>query len=429
MTSTLSPENTLSETDRGDDMRRRLRYQASYAAIVSLSLLDGTGSYIEVYCEHHEDVLVKKSDGKFIGIQVKTRAIGQNPFKADEDQIIHALRKFIELEILFQGYFSRFVIATNSGFWEGQRNGKNLPHLLESAKSVCDASSTPIGILKTYIKKLCGNRRNNAINGLPNDEVTRMSLISSVLCKTELQTDLPRFDDISLNLANQISSLPEADGRRWNELLNAANDLVDKMFRASSLDHNSAARHYIALGENPAQDIVRVTISNKRITAEIVRKIIQDALTTHVLLQNRNRVTLSELPQGMRRMELKMAAGGISVRNIDLMKDYKYSAELLLNEWIYRYGSHKAEEIYGHLSIIARTEHQEAYDSATTTEEIFGQRLLDGIRERLRNRHSRERNRLFGCDYEHLLGLIGILTEDCKVWWSEEFQIPNEAAQ
>ena len=68
-----SPEDLLARGDPGDETANRYRFQWTWAAVVCCMLLDGTEDVQEVFCEHHEDVLLKHRDGSFTGHQVKTR--------------------------------------------------------------------------------------------------------------------------------------------------------------------------------------------------------------------------------------------------------------------------------------------------------------------------------------------------------------------
>lgn len=68
-----SPEWVVDQDDPGDETARRFSYQWAYTAILACGLLDTDGQVLELYCEHHEDVLVKRRDGQFHAIQVKTR--------------------------------------------------------------------------------------------------------------------------------------------------------------------------------------------------------------------------------------------------------------------------------------------------------------------------------------------------------------------
>ena len=54
----ITPETILSNGDPGDDMQRRLRYQAIYAASLALSLVAADSEFDCLFCEHHEDILM-----------------------------------------------------------------------------------------------------------------------------------------------------------------------------------------------------------------------------------------------------------------------------------------------------------------------------------------------------------------------------------
>src|SRR5690606_9643666 len=93
-----APDTTLATDDPGDDTARRYRYQWTYAAIVCCILLDETWDVAEVYCEYHENILIKYTDGTFAGLQVKTRAGDQGPWKTADDAVKHSCTRFAKLE-------------------------------------------------------------------------------------------------------------------------------------------------------------------------------------------------------------------------------------------------------------------------------------------------------------------------------------------
>lgn len=127
-------------------------------------------------------------------------------------------------------------------------------------------------------------------------------------------------------------------------------------------------------------------------------------------------------------LEMKMAAGNLSIGNIGLAKDQKASTEYLLLQWLHRNGKTATDQRYQHLRTLVRSECQEAFDKTKTDEHAFGPAMLEEVRTRLRHRHQAEEASLFGCKYEHLLGMAGVLTEDCTLWWSEEFAMPKEGS-
>jgi hypothetical protein len=405
-----TPDTELDSRDPGDDVQRRFRYQSTYAAILSLSLLDEESEFEKLFCEHHEDILVKRIDGSFMGVQVKTRVIEQGPFKAGDEQILKSLKRFMELERKYPELFSKYVLAANCGFWNGRKNSSNLHHLLEIIKDEDNSSVLDRSDLSS-IKRVASEI----------DSVDSQ-IILNALRKIELQRG-PGLDDYQLRLDKLLSERPELKGKRYDEIQKVSNALIERMFQASTLSYASPKRDYFALLDDPETAKNQAIIEGKRINRDTVLSIIQKTFSGEALLRTYESISTSELPRGMKKLELKMAAGGLSVQNIDLAKDYKYSTEVLLEEWLHKYGPEGVTKRYEHLSTIVRTECQEAYDAKHSDRKVFGEEMLDEIRQRLRGRHKEEYENLFGCNYEHLLGISGILTEECKVWWSVPFEV------
>jgi hypothetical protein len=409
-----SPEKVLSVSDRGDNTQLRYRYQAGYAALLSLGLLDSPSEFDEIFCEHHEDTLVKLDGDKFAGIQVKTKEAGKDPFKSDDEKIIKTIKRFIEHYVNFPGYFLRFVIATNHGFWDAEKkNTKNLHYMLDLVKEYKNnLTKRKHRGLTRYIRLLV-DRVNSASQ--VNTLVTEGQVLD-VLCLIELQEDLPKFEDLELRVVYSIQQHYDTGDAGYDDLLRAAKALIQKIFESSSLEHLTAKQAYFALCENPTQQQVDAIIDGKRITRRIVDSILSTNLSPRVLLRTTNSISISDLPSGMGRLELKLATGKISVENITLAKDQKYSAEYLFAQWFSKYGSEKADKHYNHVSSIVRNECAEAYDSTYKSNYPFGTAMLIETRKRLRARFNNDPAHFLGCQYEPLLGTAGILTETCDVW-------------
>ncbi len=131
--SDLSPEYVPAIDDPGDEIGRRFAYQWSYAAIMACGALDENSQVQEVFCEHHEDILIKLRSGKFCGVQIKTRHSGGDPFKANDDEVLKAISKFAKLENEFGNFFEQFSLCTNHVF-HITKNKTSLPHILELAR-------------------------------------------------------------------------------------------------------------------------------------------------------------------------------------------------------------------------------------------------------------------------------------------------------
>jgi len=89
----------------------------------------------------------------------------------------------------------------------------------------------------------------------------------------------------------------------------------------------------------------------------------------------------------------------------------------------YKSGKVEAEKNYKHLRTLVNVDCQEAFDETKQADQPFGEQMLMNVRSRLKRRSIEEKERLLGFSYEHLLGIAGMLTEECTVWWSHELDL------
>ena len=134
---TPSPDELLALGDPGDETANRYRFQWTWAAVVCCMLLDDTEDVEELFCEHHEDVLLRHQDGSFTGHQVKTRRDDQPPWKAKDEAVVTACVRFAKLESDYPNMFRHYCFLTNHPLFSA-KNGQDLSHLLQSIK---DAST------------------------------------------------------------------------------------------------------------------------------------------------------------------------------------------------------------------------------------------------------------------------------------------------
>lgn len=416
----LSPDQEVSTSDTGDDVQRRFRYQAAYSAMLSLQLLDENSEFSEVFCEHHEDTLVKKKNDKFVGVQVKTRLPGKNPYKANDDEIVSSIVRFVELNQTYPEQFERFVIATNHAFWtEDKASNQNLKHVIELARNGIASSDADIKSVTKYAKKILTASKAKGINAA-------IETVVDVLSKTEIDDKLPKFEDVELRISQLIPMFyPDGKTARYENLINSARELINIAFQAGSLANISALQIYFAYCKDPKQELELSIIDGKRITKNQTQDVLTRFISSKVLLQTTHKTLIEELPKDTNVIDLKMAQGDVFYTNIQLTKDHKYSLEYLLDTWLYKYGSKKANEHFDHLKVIILNECTEVFDNTYKKGEPFGQAMLNELRQRLRNRFEKEKHLFFDCEYEHLLGMTGILTEMCEVWWSDRFDIES----
>lgn len=440
-----APDTVLSQSDPGDDVQRRFRYQATKAAMLALSLLDDEAEVEEVYCEHHEDVLVKKRGERFHGVQIKTRFDEAGPHKSTDEEIAGSIKRFIELECKFDKHFDGYTIGSNAGFWNEDKTASSLPYLL----SLVAASNNGLVHSKVqgFLKKLFAKpkrpraRRQHAavsggdeapkpVNSEPSESDQRKAwaenirLAESVLRKLRVEK-LPSLRDMRSVLIAMLPRYPQVGDRLFSELGALADNFIAEMLQAGSLAQEFVRDHYLTIFNNPEAIAASEIIRGKRITKERLVSLLQVTLPAEPMLRTSQLITIDDLPHGMSALELKMAVGGISIENISLAKDLKASTEYLLTKWLYKNGKAATDARYQHLRTLTRSECQEAYDRNRSDDRLFGPEMLNDVRQRLRGRYTDHDVELFGSSYEHLMGMAGILTEDCTVWWSKPFAIPS----
>jgi hypothetical protein len=419
MNQQATPENVLSN-DPGDETQKRFRYQAVYAAIQSLSLLEGS-EICSIYCEHHEDILVKRQDKTFVGIQVKTRANGKEPFKANDEDIQKSIKRFYEHDCRFGNSFLRYILAANCGFWHDRKNVTNLQYIIELAEANTDLKNIDT-TLKSFISKLYSFLNENKALTNEDDYLTLIKFLKKV---TLIQS--PGLDDIEASLLSKLTQFSNIKDLRIDQVHRITKSLIDKCLNAASLVCDSPKEGYYSILANPNEEQTKLIIKGKQITKEIILALLREVENDQSLLSTGNSIPLSEMPKGMKKLELKMAAGGISANNIDNIKDLKSSMENQFLTLFYKKGERKTQEQYEHIRILVRNQCQEAHDLTRIDNELFGNKMLIKVRECLHLVYNnKEGCSLFGLRYEHLLGMAGTLTEECKIWWSEEFDINSE---
>ncbi|KGF73985.1 hypothetical protein DO97_00110 [Neosynechococcus sphagnicola sy1] len=332
MSKSGTPEHLLDRDDPGDDTQSRFRYQATYAALKSLAMLEEEPEVAYIFCEHWEDVLVKRTDGRFIGIQIKTRAVGKDSFKTNDEEIINSLNRFIQLERDFPEDFDRYVIAASCGFWRERKNSSNLPYLLE----IVSESSLEETLSNSYLSQL--------LKKLTKISKGDNSLIVRTLGKVYLEEDAPGLKDVGSRLFRALACCPQVKNFSPQQVLKIEDALIGAMLKAAALPKSSPREEYLVLLKDSEHERTNLTIQGKKITIERILELVNldgsavlDSRST-VLLTTYDHPPLSKLPSGMRKMELKMIAGDLSVANIELAKSHKFSAEYLLNQWLFKHG-------------------------------------------------------------------------------------------
>ena len=408
----VTPATVLSNRDPGDDMQRRLRYQAACGALLCLECLDNE-SFAEVFCEHHEDFLVRKPSGMYVGVQVKTRATHLGAFKSNEAPVTTALTRFVQLDKEFPTSFEAFVLSTNCDFLDAGEQETNLPHVLRILRAKPTATLLgPMGSVIDGIKLATGSSKKR---------------IREVLCKVRLQGNLPKFEDITMNVATKIATLEAYRSLSLERLISCASSLIDQVQQSSALTCHQPLRQHFVFSSSPSEEQSKAIIANKRLSSDRIQELLAAFLAEVILLHTSQPLKAIDLPAGHHILEKKMAVGGISFPSIAVAKDHQVSAEYLLQRWMHMFGPDVATERYQHLDVLVRTRCAEAHDEVSVSGIPFGHAMLSSVRTRI-NQLSQHTDQTYGLSSEQLLGFVSLATQECRQWWSDVFDLSGGSA-
>ena len=403
-----SPQFIIDNTDPGDDTLLRFRYQISFAGILSVLMLDSE-DYEEVYCEHHEDVLIKHRDTTFTGIQVKTKDINLPPFTIEDEAIIKSLKKFVDLDSKFPEKFKGFSIVSNHGF-DRSKPAVCVNTLIENAKKGID-------LLKPRSKT------KNLIVLLAEECGCNTADVIECLKKMKLKT-FCNLEDIHMKLINQLKRCSLLNGMTESKIEEIADSIIAKHFKASSLheqDEEIVLKYII--GKSTMDDEIIRKIENKCINKRDFTIWLEKEKTQPIKVLLKDKQALN-LHQGHKVLQIKMDAGGIDSENIDNLRDFKFAFEKHTTDWLYKSDPETAEGKYSQVLAITQNLCKEVYDEQNIANiTSAGQQMLIKVRQEIKTRQAKEPDVFFDCSYEHLLGAVGVLTESCKVWWSAKFPI------
>ncbi len=388
--------------DPGDDTANRYRFQWTWAAVVCCMLLDDTVDVQEVFCEHHEDVLLKHRDGSFTGHQVKTRNDDQPPWKTKDDAVLAACIRFAKLESEFPGRFRGFCFLTNHPLYSA-RNGQSLPHVLQSIKDAQSVADLP-RIVARWVRRVARDA-----------DVTE-AVAFSALSKTVAKANLPKLRDALMRLIDAIAQCwaPAAD---WlhNAVKRAALALIDECGQASSLAHEQLLPAYViaVLGSSD----VATRIDGKRMTLARVQGILERGRDSLATLAGDPSLCVGPGQGSTELLHKKLDAGGFAAVSRNSAEDLRDKADYLAIGWIKKYGHDEGLKRYDHVRSSVLSDAGRAFDATQTETDPFGPAMREELRRRFHDRRTAG-EQLFDTTDDHLEGVAFSLTAQCKVVWS-----------
>lgn len=399
-----APDVIAATGDPGDDTARRYRYQWTYAAIACCMLLDDTQDVTEVFCEHHEDVLLKHTDCTFTGLQVKTRLSDQEVWKTGDAAVRRSCARFARLEADFSGRFRAFRFLTNHPLYAA-KNGQDFCHVLATIKAAAARAGLPKPILR-FLSRIAREA------GCPDD------VAFEALSKTDASDDLPRLPDVELRLVSTLTGCwTRAAECSHISVERAARALILECERASSLAHEDTLPAYLPVVASPHETELTARLTGKCMTKTRVLAVLDHGLNETAPLDGAPESCV-EPGTGTRALLLKkLDAGGFSAVSRNSAEDLRDKADYFGIVWTKKHGRTLGLQRYGHVRSLVLNDAGRAFESARREGQPFGLQMLSGLRARFQQRRQDE-SQLYDCSNEHLEGFAYSLTSECKVQWS-----------
>jgi hypothetical protein len=415
------PTEFIDLKDPGDDVIRRFRFQIGYAALKAIALSHPASIASCIYCEQFEDVLIELKDGYFIGTQIKTREIDQGPLKTTDEAIMVALVKFCREDRAFPGCFRKFCLVTNHSFFGGE-GADNLQLLIDCART--NPQLNGLSSKSSFVKIV------KKIGALA--ELTQAEVIAT-LAKLELEPMLTAIE-LDLEVVQALAEIDAYGNLRYVQLLKAASLLRDRIWSASSKAHqfNQTAASAVVL--DIAARTLDLTVANKRLDHTLVRDCIiaaaaETATPEQERLAIRDYLPRDGAPAGLSRMQAKMSAGEVTAMELEQFKDDVRSLEATFLRWKEKHDLQQANARLQHIEQLVIQQCRQHNDPAKAPPGFSHPIISDrpGLKASLSTLAKNEAATLYGCRPEHLAGAVGMLTDECRVWWSEPFDLEAKA--
>lgn len=403
-----SPLGGLSEIDKGDEMQRRIRYQHTCTAYIALLMYTEKLSFEEILCEQQEDILGVCKNQKFYGIQIKTRQLSDGPFKLNDAAVKASIKRFVELDLKFPKQFERFVFISNCEYLRDE-TGNSIDTLMKQ-----------IIILEERGFVFKPRTLEDYIKGVEKECSTDRIKVLDVLRRIEFQT-MPGLDEIDSKIITEtLSKIEICNDLNVAKLNHILKMLKYTIYEASSKFIDDPIRDYIALFKG--DKLIKITeaeVNAKRITKQMIKSIIENVSTkAYYLASNDSEFLLS--PDRKMKMEKKMNCGLIDPEIISVMELLRQKAEeYYLGSY---YSSSEENLVRKELEHILNIIQNQAIEAKVRSKEKgsqYGPIMMRDIEDRLNEICKTRHKDVNNCPYEILKGLVGLLTGECKIAFSE----------
>ena len=402
--------------DPGDETERNYRYQHQYGAALLVGVRRGTFSYISLYCEHHEDFLGERLDGRFDGWQIKTAKPEGGAWKLTSPALVKSIGRFIELLQAHPVEVGDFNFVSNSA----------IDHVTLASKDDARRARCP-GLMLQHISQ-CSTAGDiqepfkKAFDTLGAELGATAEQLFDVLGRLAFVKG-PSREEFDAALAHEhLGKLGECAHLTAAELDTLRDELVGKFHRAASLHVTDPDRHLLDRLSGRNSD---PTIVAKRIVCAEVSLAPPATPSRAFAYVGKPAINPGgQRPAGV--LEQKLARGGL-VDMVEYMKSREQAAEYQFLEDQAKNPATAGRQLR-QVEEAVHGECLEAYMAAKgAAQQPFGPTMFTDVSARLRRLESDRKQLLGGSPYEVLMGTAALLTSECRLWWSDRFRLEDKA--
>jgi hypothetical protein len=402
-----NPSHQLPEADCGAETVRNFRLQFAYGVILLCGAACNNNPYRALWCEQEDDILAEIDENTFDVFQVKSRKPELGPWETTDDGFVSAIKVFVRLEREFSQFIRGFVFVSNTDLFDTE--GEKRIHLSPVRLAIAVTEAGQPGGLNGSLKDAFSKLRDAA-------ECTTEELWP-VITKLKYAKAPHRESFIAELAGNHLSELSICACATVPRLKRAAFDLIAFVEEASSLASQDPSRHYAFLNTGRRND---PQLRAKRVSIDQflsrLKEIIQPAFRYPRHVSNSARL---HFDARMRRFVVKLSQGGLD-HYIDTLRNQTNLAERTLLDLATRADG---DAIIAHLKQMVKAECDYAYLRIDKAQEVFGEDLLSALLKSFETMVRSDPDKACRQPWEVLLGIAGMLTEDCEVWWSKRFEV------
>ncbi|WFU34874.1 dsDNA nuclease domain-containing protein [Bradyrhizobium brasilense] len=410
-----TPIDVFNDSDPGDATQRNFRYQHAFGVILLVAGKMGNRPYVAIWCEQHEDLLAERSDGTFDGYQIKTSRPENGPWKLNDLELIKTIGRFTGLVREFGNAINEVFFVSNT---ECDSIGKEATN--DRRRSLCPR------LFLEHVQSCSAPSEINSVFSLTFQNLqAECGCSEAVLFQTLHKMNIvlgPSRSEFEAAISHEhIAQLDQCKELNADQLDAFRDYLIGVVYRASSLQTGDPIRHLRPLINGGDID---PRLANKRLPVESLVIYAAQSQGPHVFQYvGESLIELGKLGRSTV-LKQKLTAGGLSDQ-IDYMAERERSAERHLLEDVQR-RPERYPELMKQIEQVVLGECREAHLRARQTSAPYGPAMLIDVQNRLR-KIAREETALIGDHtYECLIGMVGLLTRECVVWWSPSFPIEGD---